>query len=93
VLLDRRFLEIRAERLDIGGDVQRLDVGELAVRVFLLRMVAAKNSRKRRVACSPASAMTPGTTNSADAAARARERRLTVSWRVGCMVWFSMPLV
>ena len=30
VLLDRRLLEILAERLDIGGDVQRLDVGELA---------------------------------------------------------------
>ena len=30
VLLDRRLLEILAERLDIGGDVQRLDIGNLA---------------------------------------------------------------
>jgi len=30
VLLDRRFPEVLAERLDIGGDVQRLDVGDLA---------------------------------------------------------------
>ena len=28
VLLDRRLLKILAERLDIGGDVERLDVGE-----------------------------------------------------------------
>ena len=30
--------------------------------MFLLRMVAAKNSRKRRAAWSPASAITRGTT-------------------------------
>jgi hypothetical protein len=30
VLLDRWFLEVLAERLDIGSDVQRLDIGELA---------------------------------------------------------------
>ena len=30
VLLDRRLLEILPERLDIGGDVQRLDIGNLA---------------------------------------------------------------
>ncbi len=30
MLLDRRLLEILAEHLDIGGDAQRLDVGELA---------------------------------------------------------------
>jgi hypothetical protein len=30
VLLDRRFLEILAHRLDIGRDVQRLDIGDLA---------------------------------------------------------------
>ena len=30
VLLDRRLFEILAERLDIGGDVQRLDIGDLA---------------------------------------------------------------
>ena len=35
VLLDRRLLEILAERLDIGRDVQRLDVGELAELVVL----------------------------------------------------------
>ena len=35
VLLDRRLLEILAERLDVGGDVQRLDVGELADLVVL----------------------------------------------------------
>jgi len=32
------------------------------MRVFLLRMVGAKNSRKRRVAWSPASALIVGTT-------------------------------
>jgi hypothetical protein len=32
------------------------------MRVFLLRMVAAKNSRKRRAAWSPASATIAGTT-------------------------------
>src|SRR5271170_2608882 len=31
------------------------------MRVFLLRMVAAKNSRNRRAACSPAAAMVAGT--------------------------------
>jgi len=30
VLLDGRLLEILAERLNIGGDMQRLDVGDLA---------------------------------------------------------------
>ena len=30
MLLDRWFLEILAERLDIGGDVERLDIGDLA---------------------------------------------------------------
>jgi hypothetical protein len=30
VLLDRRLLEILPKTLDIGGDVQRLDVGDLA---------------------------------------------------------------
>jgi hypothetical protein len=35
------------------------------MRVFLLRMVAAKNSRNRRAACSPASAMIAGTTTGA----------------------------
>ena len=35
VLLDGRLLEILAERLDVGGDVQRLDVGELADLVLL----------------------------------------------------------
>ena len=39
------------------------------MRVFLLRMVAAKNSRKRRVACSPASAMIAGTTMGAETGA------------------------
>ena len=34
--------------------------------MFRLRMVAAKNSRNRRAACSPASATTPGTTTAAD---------------------------
>jgi hypothetical protein len=29
-LLDRRLLEILAERLDIGSDMQRLDIGDLA---------------------------------------------------------------
>ena len=30
VLLDRRFFKILAERLDIGRDVERLDIGDLA---------------------------------------------------------------
>ena len=30
VLLDLRLLEIAAERLDIGGDVKRLDIGDFA---------------------------------------------------------------
>ena len=30
VLFDRRLLEVLAERLDIGGDVERLDIGDLA---------------------------------------------------------------
>ena len=29
MLLDRRLLEILPKRLDIGGDMQRLDIGEL----------------------------------------------------------------
>jgi len=29
VLLDGRLFEIRPERLDVGGDVQRLDIGQL----------------------------------------------------------------
>jgi hypothetical protein len=33
------------------------------MRVFLLRMLAAKNSRNRRAACSPASAIAAGTTS------------------------------
>ena len=32
VLLDRRLLEILGHRLDIGGDMQRLDIGDLADR-------------------------------------------------------------
>jgi hypothetical protein len=35
VLLDRRLLEILAERLDIGGDVQRLDIGDLSNLVLI----------------------------------------------------------
>jgi len=35
VLLDRRFLEILAKRLDIGRHMQRLDIGELAELVML----------------------------------------------------------
>ena len=30
MLLDRRLLEILGHRLDIGGDMQRLDIGDLA---------------------------------------------------------------
>jgi hypothetical protein len=30
VLLDRRFLEVLSQRLDIGRDVQRFDVSKLA---------------------------------------------------------------
>ena len=46
VLLDRRSLEIRAKRLDIGRDVQRLDVGELADMVML-----AHQAKNRPTAC------------------------------------------
>jgi hypothetical protein len=35
VLLHRGLLKVLAERLDIGGDVQRLDVGELAELMML----------------------------------------------------------
>ena len=35
VLLDRRLLKILAERLDIGRDVQRLNIGNLADRVMV----------------------------------------------------------
>ena len=43
--------------------------------MFLLRMVAAKNSKKRRAAWSPASAITRGTTTMpATAAGDARQR-------------------
>jgi hypothetical protein len=30
VLFDRRLFEVLAERLDIGGDMERLDIGDLA---------------------------------------------------------------
>ena len=100
MLLDRRLLEVLAERLDIGRDVQRFDVSELpqpvalapgeepidrmqvATRVFRLLMVAAKNSRKRLAAASPASAMIAGTTMPADAVAT-----------VSCLVCSGMGLV
>ncbi len=35
MLLDRRLLEILPKRLDIGGHVQRLDVGDLAEPVMV----------------------------------------------------------
>jgi hypothetical protein len=35
VLLDRRLLEILPKPFDIGGDVQRLDVGDLADRMMV----------------------------------------------------------
>src|ERR1700719_681562 len=52
-----------------GPEVQRsakaialaLEMVRMAMRVFLLRMLAAKNSRNRRTACSPASAIAAGT--------------------------------
>jgi hypothetical protein len=58
------------ERLDIDQrpDPGGIEPGEevrdgpvIAMRVFLLRMVAAKNSRKRRAAVSPAPAIAAGT--------------------------------
>ena len=55
------------------------------MRVFLLRMVAAKNSRKRRAAWSPASATIAGTTMEAATVAEilgALAAGTTVSWRV-----------
>ena len=49
--------------------------------MFLLRMVAAKNSRKRRAAWSPASAMTRGTTMpSRVATARVRDGGMVTCW-------------
>ena len=59
------------ERLDVGDAANAVPVApaeKVANRpvvrhaVFLLRMVAAKNSRNRRAAWSPASAITRGTT-------------------------------
>ena len=35
MLLDGRLLKILAERLDIGGDVQRFDIGDLADLVLI----------------------------------------------------------
>jgi hypothetical protein len=113
MLLHRRLFEILPQCLDVGGDMQRLDIGELAklvvltpgeepadrmqlLRVFLLRMVAAKNSRNRFAAPSPASAMIAGTTMDA---ARAREildglaGSMTLSWWSGFDSLSDMALV
>jgi len=49
------------QALDIGGDMQRLDIGDLADAVAVAPGVAAKNSRKRLAACSPAPAIMRGT--------------------------------
>jgi hypothetical protein len=51
-------------------------------------MVAAKNSRKRRVACSPASATMPGTTTAAEAVTEETRGGGTVNWRVWSAVSF-----
>jgi hypothetical protein len=74
VLLDHRLGGGRLQCLDIGGYVQWLDIGKLADPmllepakevaygpVFLLRIWAAKNSRKRLAAWSPAPMITAGT--------------------------------
>ena len=64
--------------------------------MFRLRMVAAKNSRKRRAACSPASAMIAGTTIEAATVAEifgALAAGTTVSWRVGSGSVSDMALV
>jgi hypothetical protein len=62
VLLDRRLLEILPKTLDIGGDVQRLEIGDLAD----LEMVAPGEEPScspviGRAALSPAAAITLGT--------------------------------
>ena len=51
------------------------------MRVFLLRIVAAKNSRKRRAAWSPASAITRGTTTPSRAAtSTVLDSTMTTAW-------------
>jgi hypothetical protein len=62
------LFEILPKSLDIGSDVQRLDVSDLADRVMVApgeepscSPVAAKYSRKRRATWSPAAAITRGT--------------------------------
>jgi hypothetical protein len=53
------------------------------MRVFVLRIVAAKNSRKRRAAWSPASAITAGTISALGAAATVLEADFGTSWCMG----------
>ena len=49
VLLDRRLLKILAERLDIGGDVERLDVGELAEFVAIVPVEEPHDGNRRGI--------------------------------------------
>ena len=49
VLLDRRLLKILAERLDIGGDVERLDVGELAEFVAIAPVEEPHDGNRRGI--------------------------------------------
>ena len=54
------------------------------MRVFLFLIVAAKNSKKRRAAWSPAAAMTRGTTTpSRDATIRVGASTTTTAWPAG----------
>jgi hypothetical protein len=53
MLFDRRFLEIRSKRLDIGRDVQRLDVGQLADLVLLAPGEEPAGGRHVGHACVP----------------------------------------
>ena len=49
VLLDRRLLKILTERLDIGGDVERLDVGELAEFVAIAPVEEPHDGNRRGI--------------------------------------------
>ena len=49
VLLDRRLLKVLAERFDIGGDVERLDVGELAEFVAIAPVEEPHDGNRRGI--------------------------------------------
>jgi hypothetical protein len=83
IISDVQWLDIdEPNMVTVAPGEEPADSVQIGPRVFLLRIVAAKYSRKRRVACSPASATMPGTTRAADPPAEIdRAGRLTVSSR------------